>query len=93
MIDVMKVGGVSGWLQAAAIAGAHGRTVSSHLFPEISAHLLAATPERHRLEYLDLAAPIRRESLALVSGSLSAGTEPGSGVTWDAAAVEAFRAP
>src|SRR5260221_7512109 len=37
MPDVMKIGGVTGWLRAAALAQASGTPVSNHLFPEISA--------------------------------------------------------
>lgn len=53
MPDAMKIGGVTGWQRAAAVAAAAGRLVSSHLFVEVSAHLLAATPTAHWLEYAD----------------------------------------
>src|SRR5437899_5596662 len=43
MPDAARIGGVSGWIQAAGIAAAHGIEMSSHLLPEISAHLLAAS--------------------------------------------------
>ena len=36
MPDVMKIGGVTGWLRAAALAQTHGIRMSSHIFPEIS---------------------------------------------------------
>ena len=47
MLDVMKIGGVTGWLRAAALAQAASLPVSSHIFPETSAHLLAVTPTAH----------------------------------------------
>ena len=53
MPDAMKIGGVSGWLRAAALAESHAIPMSSHLYPEISAHLLAVTPTAHWLEYMD----------------------------------------
>jgi mandelate racemase len=53
MLDVMKIGGVTGWMQAASIAAVHGLRVSSHLWPEISAQLLCVTPTAHWLEYSD----------------------------------------
>ena len=40
MPDVQRIGGVTGWLRAAALAHAHGIEMSSHLFPEFSVHLL-----------------------------------------------------
>lgn len=44
MADAAKIGGVTGWLRAAALAESAGLPLSSHLSPEISAHLLAVTP-------------------------------------------------
>ena len=53
MVDVMKIGGVTGWLHASSLAAAHGIPLSSHLWPEVSAQLLCATPTAHWLEYAD----------------------------------------
>ncbi len=50
MPDVMKIGGVTGWLRAAALAEATGIRLSNHLWPEISAQLLCVTPTAHWLE-------------------------------------------
>src|SRR5258707_2600471 len=44
MVDVARIGGVTGWLRASGVAAAHGIEMSSHLMPEISTHLLCATP-------------------------------------------------
>src|SRR5262249_39018694 len=49
MPDLERIGGVTGWLNAAALAHARRIEMSSHLFPEVSAQLLAATPRRHWL--------------------------------------------
>ena len=40
--DVAKIGGATQWLRAAKMAEKHGIKVSSHLYPEISAHLMAS---------------------------------------------------
>src|ERR1700704_6490991 len=53
MADVARIGGVTGWLHAAGIAAAHGIELSSHLMPEISTHLLCATPTAHWLGDVD----------------------------------------
>jgi mandelate racemase len=87
MLDVMKIGGVTGWLRAAALAEAHGLPVSSHLFPEVSAQLLAVTPTAHWLEYQDWASPVLREPLRVEGGMALPSDRPGSGVEWDEAAV------
>src|SRR4051794_14389775 len=58
MLDVMKIGGVTGWMRAAALAQAASLPVSSHIFAEVSAHLLAVTPTAHWLEHIDIASRI-----------------------------------
>jgi mandelate racemase len=89
-LDVMKLGGVSGWLRAAALAEAAGLPASSHAFPEFSAHLLAVTPTAHRLEYLDHAAGILAEPVRIEAGHAVIGDRPGSGLEWDEAAIAAL---
>ena len=92
MPDVMKIGGVTGWLRAAALAHAKGIQMSNHLWPEISAQLLCCTPTAHWLEYAEwwnaiLAEPLRVENgMARVDGAV------GSGVDWSETAVERFAA-
>jgi mandelate racemase len=53
MPDVAKIGGATQWLRAAHKAAMKGVKVSSHLYPEISAHLLASIQNAHYLEYAD----------------------------------------
>lgn len=91
MPDAMKIGGVTGWQRAAALADAAGLPLSSHLFPEVSAHLLAASPTVDWLEFVDWAAPILQQPLAVRDGHVSAHEVPGSGVAWDEAAVARFQ--
>ncbi len=55
MPDVQRIGGVTGWLRAASLAHAAGIEMSTHLFSEVSAHLLCVTPTAHWLEYVDWA--------------------------------------
>jgi len=91
MPDAGKVGGVTGWMAAAALAEAAGVPVSSHLFVEFSAHLLAATPGRHWLEWLDVARPVLAAgSPELVEGSAVVSGTPGAGLEWDEAAVAQY---
>ncbi|MBV9655960.1 MAG: hypothetical protein JOZ42_15510 [Acetobacteraceae bacterium] len=93
MPDAMKVGGVSGWMEAAALCKAAGVPMSSHLFIEISAHLLAATAGRDRLEWLDLARPILAAgSPGFAEGSATPGDGPGFGLEWDEEAVARYAA-
>jgi mandelate racemase len=91
MPDLERIGGVSGWQRAAALAAVRGIEMSSHLFPEVSAHLLAATPTCHFLEYVDWADKIMQQPLHIVDGCAVPSDRPGNGLAWDAAAVEHYR--
>jgi len=91
MPDVQQIGGVTGWLRAAALAQVAGLPCSSHIFIEASAHLLPVTPTCHWLEYLDVAAPILAEPLCPVDGALQAPARPGTGLDWDEDAVRRYR--
>lgn len=91
MPDAMKIGGVSGWLQAAALGSAAGMPLSTHLFPEVSVHLMAATPTRHWLEYVDWAAPILQQPMVIRDGMAAIFDQPGTGIDWDEAAVTRFQ--
>ena len=90
MPDVMKIGGVTGWLRAAAMAAAHRVPMSSHIFVEASAHLLQATPTAHYLEHMDIAAPFLSQPLAVRDGMALVPETPGLGLDWDESALRHF---
>lgn len=90
MPDVMKIGGITGWMSVARMAADKGIPVSSHAFIEASAHVMAATPTAHWLEYLDKARPLLDEGLDVVDGTVTA-RGPGLGMEWNRAKVEEFR--
>jgi mandelate racemase len=92
MPDAMKIGGVTGWMRAAAVAESAGLPLSSHLFPEISAQLLAVSPTCHWLEYVDWATPILQEPLEIANGQAIVPDVPGSGISWDEANVRRYLA-
>jgi mandelate racemase len=83
MPDVERIGGVTGWQQASALAAETGLPMSSHLYPEVSVHLLAATPTAHWLEYVDWMAPLLAEPLPIVDGMALAAERPGIGLAWN----------
>ena len=90
MLDVMKIGGVTGWMSAAALAEAHAIKISNHLWPEISAHLLSVTPTAHWLEYADWWNPILREPLQLSGGMTQLTDAAGCGIDWNENTVGRF---
>ena len=91
MPDLERIGGVTGWQQAAALAAKRRIRMSSHLYPEASAHLLAVTPTAHFLEYVDWADKVVQDPLRIVDGEAVIPDRPGSGIVWDQAAVERYR--
>ena len=91
MPDLERIGGVTGWMRAAALAATRRIEMSSHLFPEISAHLLAATPTCHYLEYVDWADKVLQEPLRIEDGFAVIPDRPGNGMAWNMKAVERFR--
>jgi len=90
MPDVMKIGGISGWMSVAKLAADRDIPVSSHAFIEASAHVMAATPTAHWLEYLDKARPLLDEGLDVKDGMVMA-RGPGLGMEWNRAKIEEFQ--
>ena len=93
MPDLMKIGGVTGWLRAMGQAEAAAVPVSSHLFVEASAHVPPVTPLAHYLEYLDLAAAVLADPPLPMDGCVTA-RGPGLGMACSAAlSVSRSRVP
>ena len=90
MPDLMRIGGVSGWLRAAAITGAAGIPMSTHLYPEIAAHLMRVTETAHWLEWQDWADPILEAPFEVANGQLVVPDRPGQGIAWNEKAVAKF---
>ncbi|WP_263359927.1 enolase C-terminal domain-like protein [Acidicapsa ligni] len=93
MPDLMRIGGISGWLRTSGVASAAGIQMSNHLYPEICAHLLRVTPTAHWLEYVDWASPILAEPLTPIKGEISAINRPGIGISWNEEAVTKYAIP
>jgi len=91
MPDLERIGGVTGWRHAAELAAARGVGMSSHLYPEVSAHLLTVTPTAHWLEYVDWANAVLEEPLRIVEGSAILNSRPGNGLAWNRDAVRRYR--
>ena len=87
MPDVERVGGVTGWMRTAALAEAWNLPICSHLFPEISVHLVAAAPTACFLEHMPWGSDLFREQLELVDGMVPVPDRPGLGFTWDEATI------
>jgi mandelate racemase len=82
MPDVQRVGGV--------MAEARHLPIASHLFPEISVHLLAASSTALVLEYMPWAQPIMAEPLVVENSTVRVPPRPGLGLVFDEAAIERY---
>ena len=89
MPDFMRIGGVTGWMRASAIAGAAGVPISTHLYPEVAAHVMRATETAHWLEWQDWADPILERPYEIRDGMLRIPDVPGVGLEWNEKAVAA----
>ena len=89
MVDVVKIGGITGWISAAGQAEAASLPLSSHSYVEASAHAMACSPTASWCEYLDLAGAVLAEPLVPDKGKI-APRGPGLGLEWDEAAVEKY---
>jgi mandelate racemase len=92
MPDFMRIGGVTGWLRAAAIAGAAGVPISTHLYPEVAAHVMRVTETAHWLEWQNWADLILQKPYEIKEGLLHIPNMPGIGLEWNEDAVAANRA-
>jgi mandelate racemase len=89
MPDFMRIGGVTGWLRAAPIAAAAGIPISTHLYPEVAAHVMRVSETAHWLEWQDWADPILRAPFEIRDSKLHIPDVPGTGIAWDEEAVAA----
>ena len=95
-LDVTRCGGVTGFLQGAALAGASNLQVSGHCAPNLHAHVAATVPNLRHLEYFHDHQRIER---MLFDGTLDphGGTmrpdpdRPGHGMVLRDADAEPFR--
>jgi mandelate racemase len=91
MPDFMRIGGVTGWMRAAAIAGAAGIPMSTHLYPEVAAHVMRVTETAHWLEWQDWADLLLQQPYAIKDGYLHIPDVPGVGIEWNEDAVVAHQ--
>ncbi len=90
MPDVLRIGGITGWMRTARAASLAGVPCSSHLSPEYSAHLLAATPTVHWLEYMDWAQDLITDPLLPAKGFAMPKNSAGAGIAFNEKAIARY---
>ena len=91
MPDLQRMGGPSEFMRAAALCQAWHQPVSSHLFSETSAHLLAAAPNALILEHMGWWQDLFTEPLMIADGCVVLGEKPGIGVDLSQTALKRFK--
>ena len=91
--DLQRCGGVTEFMQVCALANAYRIQVSSHVFTEASAHLVAAAPTALHAEYIpDWWRGIFTREPDIADGMLRLGDAPGLGVEFDHGFIESHAA-
>jgi len=90
MPDLMRIGGVSAWLKTASIAESFKISVSSHLYPEVSAYLMRVTPTANLLEWTDWANPILTEPYKVVNGYVVVPDKIGTGIDFNKKIIQKY---
>ncbi|HCL69123.1 MAG TPA: mandelate racemase [Gammaproteobacteria bacterium] len=91
MPDLMRIGGISGWIKTAALAEAYKKPVSSHLYHEVSAHLMRVTPTADYLEWMNWSDPLFKEPYQVKDGHLKIPERPGVGLELNREIIELYR--
>ena len=86
----MRFGGFTDWTRSAAIAGAAGLPLSSHLYPAVSAQRLRVSESTDWLERSDWAQLILAVAFLAKDGFAHRSNTPGNELAWDEAATEKF---
>ncbi len=91
MIDVLRAGGITGWLKIAGMAQAFNLPVVSHLLPEVHVHLISAIPNGLTVEYMPWSGALFQEVPFMKDGALEVPQKPGLGLEFDSRALARFR--
>lgn len=77
--DILRLGGVEGWIESAALARAHRLPVLPHYYKEYDAALACTIPNAHGVESFDWVDGIVDHPLRIEDGHAYPSTEPGWG--------------
>jgi L-alanine-DL-glutamate epimerase-like enolase superfamily enzyme len=91
MVDLVRVGGVTGWMKAAAMAEAFNLPIVSHVMPEMLVHVVAAAPNGLTVEYMPWMLALYEETPKLEKGMLVLPEKPGFGLKFDARMMQRCR--
>jgi L-alanine-DL-glutamate epimerase-like enolase superfamily enzyme len=93
MIDQVRCGGITPWLEIAGMAEAFNLPVVSHGVPEIHVHLVGAVANGLTVEYMPRLFPLWEAVPTPDNGLLAMPQAPGLGLAFDREAIRRFAVP
>lgn len=91
MPDLIRVGGITEFLKVAHIAEAYGISITPHLFPEESMHLVASVPNSTYVEDMPWFSILYNEKIEVKNGFMILPKRPGFGFTFNHDIIESYR--
>jgi L-alanine-DL-glutamate epimerase-like enolase superfamily enzyme len=91
ILDVHHIGGITPWLNAAALLDVADLPISVHIVPEVQAHLVAARRTGAWVEYMPWWDALYEEPLRPENGRLKLSEKPGLGLELSRTALKALR--
>lgn len=92
MIDLLRAGGLTGWMKIAHLSEAFNLPVATHLAPEILLHAACAAPNVAWVEHMPWAYGLFREVPEIENGEMIVRKRPGLGLEFDEEALDKFAA-
>lgn len=83
MVDLLRVGGITGFMKVAHMAEIYNLPVVSHLATEVLAHAIAAAPNGLTVEHMPWTFPLFTEEPTVEDGMIVLPQTPGLGVEFD----------
>lgn len=86
--DVARIGGFTALAKIAAMAQAWDVVVAPHYLMELHVHAVAGFANGYYVEYIPAFERLVEQPLTIADGTVTAPTTPGTGVTFDRAAID-----
>ena len=83
MVDLMRAGGITGWMKVAHMAEAFDLPIVSHLATEVLAHAVAAVPNGLTVEHMPWSFELFTEEPNVVNGEIVLSQKPGLGIEFN----------
>ncbi|TNE96934.1 MAG: mandelate racemase/muconate lactonizing enzyme family protein [Bacteroidetes bacterium] len=91
MPDLQRIGGLSEFRRAAAIASAYHTPISTHIFTEQSLAIAGSASNCISVEHVDWFSPLYKETMQIEEGDILMPEAPGLGFTFDYDFIEEHR--